>query len=127
MVYMEKSEKSVQEVVNKIEKIISDYKFGIQYIHNIQETLKSKGIELKNECQVLDICNPNVAREFLTTDMSLSTIMPCKISVYKDDECETTVAMNSLVQLVDDINPDVLEIAQETQKTILTIMKEATL
>ena len=123
MVYIEKSGKSVQEVVDKIQEIISTYKFGVQHIHNIKQTLNSKGIDFKNECQVLDICNPKVAENFLSNDMSLSSIMPCKISVYEEDG-ETTVAMNSLVQLVDDINPDMTDIAQETQKTILEIIKE---
>ncbi|WP_428023952.1 DUF302 domain-containing protein [Arcobacter sp.] len=124
MVYIEKSEKSVQEVVDKIQEIISTYKFGVQHIHNIKQTLNSKGIDFKNECQVLDICSPKVAENFLSNDMSLSSIMPCKISVYEEDG-ETTVAINSLVQLVDDINPDMTDIAQEVQKTILKIIEEA--
>lgn len=124
MVYIEKSEKSVQEVVDKIQEIVSDYKFGVLHIHNVKETLNSKGIDFKNECQILDICNPKIAEEFLSEDMSLSSIMPCKISVYKDDK-ETTIATNSLVQLVDDINPDMIDIAQGAQETILKIIKEA--
>ena len=123
MVYIEKSEKSVQEVVNKIQEVISNYKFGVLHIHNVKETLNSKGINFKNECQILDICNPMVANEFLSSDMSLSSIMPCKISIYKEDG-ETTIAVNSLVQLVDDINPDMVELAQDTQKTILKIIED---
>ena len=123
MVYIEKSEKSVQEVVNKIQEVISNYKFGVLHIHNVKETLNSKGINFKNECQILDICNPVVANEFLSSDMSLSSIMPCKISVYKEDG-ETTIAVNSLVQLVDDINPEMIELAQETQKSILKIIED---
>ena len=123
MVYIEKSEKSVQEVVNKIQQVISNYKFGVLHIHNVKETLNSKGINFKNECQILDICNPLVANEFLSSDMSLSSIMPCKISIYKEDG-ETTIAVNSLVQLVDDINPDMVELAQDTQKTILKIIED---
>jgi hypothetical protein len=33
--------------------------------------------------------------------------------------------MSSLPQLVDDINPDFLELAQETQETLLQIIDEA--
>ncbi len=124
MVYIEKSKKSVQEVVDKIQEIVSDYKFGVLHIHNVKETLNTKGIDFKNECQILDICNPKIAEEFLTTDMSLSSIMPCKISVYEDDG-ETTIATNSLVQLVDDINPDMIDAAQGVQETILKIIEEA--
>ena len=123
MQYMEVSNKSVQEVVDCLKEVCAKYKFGVQHIHNVTETLKSKGINLGNECQIVDICNPIVAQKFLSEDMSLSIIMPCKISVYTQDG-ETIIAMNSLVQLVDDINPDLIEIAQEAQEQLLEIIDE---
>lgn len=123
MQYMEVTNKSVQEVIDSLKEVAPRYKYGIQHIHNVQETLKSKGIELENECQIVDICNPIVAQKFLSEDMSLSIIMPCKISVYTQDG-ETMIAMNSLVQLVDDINPDLIELAQETQEVLLEIIDE---
>ena len=123
MQYMEVTNKSVQEVIDSLKEVAPRYKYGIQHIHNVKETLKSKGIELENECQIVDICNPIVAQKFLSEDMSLSIIMPCKISVYTQDG-ETMIAMNSLVQLVDDINPDLIELAQETQETLLEIIDE---
>lgn len=123
MQYMEVTNKSVQEVIDSLKEVAPRYKYGIQHIHNVKETLKSKGIELENECQIVDICNPIVAQKFLSEDMSLSIIMPCKISVYTQDG-ETMIAMNSLVQLVDDINPDLIELAQETQEVLLEIIDE---
>ena len=123
MQYMEVSNKSVQEVVDCLKEVCAKYKFGVQHIHNVNETLKSKGIDLGNECQIVDISNPIIAQKFLSEDMSLSIIMPCKISVYSQDG-ETIIAMNSLVQLVDDINPDLIDLAQETQETLLEIIDE---
>ena len=123
MQYMEVTDKSVQEVIDSLKEITSKYKYGIQHIHNVKETLKSKGIDLGNECQIVDICNPIIAEKFLSEDMSLSIVMPCKISVYTQDG-ETTIAMNSLVQLVDDINPDLIEVAQEAQERLLEIIDE---
>ena len=123
MQYIEISNKSVQEVVDNLKGVASKYKYGIQHIHDVKENLKAKGIDFKNECQIVDICNPIVAEQFLSEDMSLSIIMPCKISVYTQDG-ETMIAMNSLVQLVDDINPDMTEIAQKVQEQLLQIMDE---
>ena len=123
MHYIEESKKSVQEIVESIQNIVSNYGFGVLHIHNVKNTLNSKGIDFDNECQILDVCNPNVAKEFLSQDMSLSVIMPCKISVYTDNGL-TNIAMNSLTQLVDDINPDFIKLAQETQETLLEIIDE---
>ena len=123
MQYIEISNKSVQEVVDNLKEVASKYKYGIQHIHDVKENLKAKGIDLGNECQIVDICNPIVAEQFLSEDMSLSIIMPCKISVYTQGG-DTMIAMNSLVQLVDDINPDMTEIAQKVQEQLLQIMDE---
>jgi uncharacterized protein (DUF302 family) len=124
MQYVEESNKSVQEVVDTIKEIVSKYGFGVLHIHNVKETLNSKGIDFKKECQVLDVCNPKIAEKFLSADMSLSTIMPCKISVYSDNN-QTIIAMNSVTQLVDDINPDLIEVAQDAQEAMLSIIDEA--
>ncbi|NCB10442.1 MAG: DUF302 domain-containing protein [Erysipelotrichia bacterium] len=124
MQYVEVTNKSVQEVVENLKEVCTKYKFGVQHIHNVKENLKSKGIDFKNECQIVDICNPFIAQQFLSVDMSLSIIMPCKISVYSENG-QTNIAMNSLVQLVDDINPDMIETAQKVQELILQIIDEA--
>lgn len=102
MLYIEQSEKSVQEVVDKIQEVVSNYKFGVLHIHNINKTLNSKGFDFKNECQVLDVCNPTVASTFLGEDMSLSAIMQYKISVYSENG-ETIIATNLVGQLVDNM------------------------
>ena len=123
MQYIEISNKSVQEVVNSIKEVASKYSFGFLNVLNIQETLKSKGKNLENECQIIDICKPSYAEEFLNEDISLSIIMPCRIAVYTQDG-ETTIALNSIVQLVDDINPDLIELAQRVQEELLELIDE---
>ncbi|QKF72993.1 DUF302 domain-containing protein [Aliarcobacter faecis] len=124
MQYIEVSNKSVQEVVDSIKEIAPNHKFGVLHIHNIKETLQSKGKKLNEDCQVLDICSPNVAEAFLNEDITLSCIMPCKIAVYTQDG-KTNIALNSVAQLVDDINPDLIELAQTTQEDLLKIIDEA--
>ncbi|WP_418178702.1 DUF302 domain-containing protein [Aliarcobacter lanthieri] len=124
MQYIETSSKSVQEVVDSIQQISSKYGFGVQHIYNLQETLHNKGKNLDEECQIVDICNPTFAEEFLNGDISLSCILPCKISVFTKDK-KTHIALNSLAQLVDDINPDFIEVAQDAQEELLKIIEEA--
>jgi len=123
MQYIEISSKSVQEIVNSIQEIASKYSFGVQYVHNLQETLHTKGKKLDEECQIVDICNPTFAEEFLNSDISLSCILPCKIAVYTKDG-KTHITLNSLAQLVDDINPDLTNTATKAQKELLAIIDE---
>jgi len=118
------STKSIQEIVNTIQELATKFGFGVQYVHNIKNNLEAKGRDLKEECQIIDICSPDIALELLDADMSISTILPCSIAVYTKNG-ETFIAMNSLVQLVDDINPDLIPIATKAQESLLQIIKEA--
>jgi len=124
MKYIKKSSKSVQEIVDIISEIAPNHKFGVLHIHNVAETLKSKGFDFPDECQVLDVCNPKVANEFLTTNMNLSCVMPCKISVYNKDK-QTTVILNSLEKLVEPIEKDLLPLAKSTQEALIKLVDEA--
>ncbi len=121
MQYIETSDKSVTELVKTIQEKIAEYKFGILHIHEIQNTLKSKGLEFDKECVVLDVCNPAYAKKLLDEDMKLSVILPCKIAIYSEDN-QTYISMNSVVQLIDDINPDLVETAQEIQEILLELI-----
>jgi uncharacterized protein (DUF302 family) len=123
MLYKETSQKSVQTIVEDIQNLVPDYKFGVLHIHNIKETLQKKGFEFEKECQILDICNPTIAQNILNIDMSISTIMPCKISVYEENN-QTIIAMNSFTELIKEFNKELVETAKNTQETLLKIMKE---
>ncbi len=116
--------KSVDQAVEDIQKVLPNYGFGLQHIHNPPEKMREKGIDFKTECKILDICSPIIANEILSYDISLSCIMPCKISVY-DDKGQTTIALNSIVQLVDDLNPDLTDSAQAVQETIVNIINDS--
>jgi len=124
MQYIQNSSKSVQEVVQSIEEISPNHKFGVLSVRDMKATLTSKGFDLKEECMIIDICNPSVAHTLLSEDLLLSSVLPCKISVCSQ-KGETIVIMNLLTQLIDDINPDFIKIAEETQNTLQTIINEA--
>ena len=123
MIYVEKTEKKVDDVVLIMQEKISEYKFGILHIHNVKETLTSKGIDFKEECRILDVCNPNIAKDVLSNDMSLSSMMPCKISVY-EKEGETFIAMNSMISMIKDIKPELIGVAKEVEDTLLKFINE---
>ncbi len=124
MIKLYDTPKSVDTFIEDIQKVLPEYKFGLQHIHNPPEKMRDKGVEFDHECKILDICNPFIAKEILSEDITLSSIIPCRISVYNKDG-QTVVAFNSFVQMIDDLNPDLLEIAQEAQDTITKIIEKS--
>jgi uncharacterized protein (DUF302 family) len=123
MKYTFETEKKVDEAVASLEKILPDYGFGLQYIHNPQQKLADKGFKLDNEVKILDICNAKIAHDIFMQDMSISCAMPCKIAVYSENN-QTFIVLNSLVQIIDDLNPDLIEIAQEAQDMMIEMIEE---
>jgi len=58
--------------------------FGILHQYDLKKTLAGKGVDLPQECRILDVCNPTQAARVLTEDMGMNVALPCRISVYED-------------------------------------------
>jgi len=84
MKYIVETPKSVEQAVADLQAAVQRHKFGVLHIHNLQETLKKKGVDFPNACQILEICNPHRAKEVLTEDMDLNMALPCRVSVYSE-------------------------------------------
>ena len=59
--------------------------FGVLHIHDLGNTLRSKGVDFKQQCKVFEVCNPQQASRVLATDMRLNMALPCRISVYTEN------------------------------------------
>lgn len=70
---------------------------------DLKQTLGNKGIVLEHECRVYDICNPQAASRALNTNMSVSVVLPCRVSVYQDGQTLTiaTVKPTDLMKTTD--------------------------
>jgi uncharacterized protein (DUF302 family) len=73
MIYSKQSPRSPEEVGKRLEESAAKHRFGILHIHDLKNTLESKGVQLGSECRVYDICNPHAATQALHTDMRVST------------------------------------------------------
>ena len=82
MIYSKQSSRSPEEAGKRLEEAAARHKFGVLHIHDLKKTLESKGIQLGSECRVYDVCNPHAATKALHTDMRVSTVLPCRISVF---------------------------------------------
>jgi len=48
-------------------------------------TLKKPwSVEFTSECLVFEVCQPHQAKKVLDQDMSVSTVLPCRISLYEE-------------------------------------------
>ena len=126
MKYIVETLKSVEQAVADLQAAVQRYKFGGLHIHNLQETLKKKGVDFPNACQILEICNPQRAKEVLAEDMDLNMALPCRVSVYSEG-AKTKIGMmkpSTMLKALSD-SPALARVAQEVEETIIEMIAEA--
>ena len=125
MTYSKHSVRSPEEAEKRLREAAARHKFGILHVHDLRQTLESKGIQLDSECRVYDICNPQAASTALHAEMRVSTVLPCRISIFSEDEgCAiATVRPTSLLEATG--LDGVANLAQETEREVLAIIDEA--
>lgn len=82
MFYIVESSKSFYEAGLDLEPVVQRLGFVILHSFDLSETLRRKGIELDEDCQVHEICNYRYAEKLLTHDMRLSLTLPWRISIF---------------------------------------------
>jgi uncharacterized protein (DUF302 family) len=126
MKYIVETPKSVEQAVADLQAAVQRHKFGVLHIHNLQETLKKKGVDFPNACQILEICNPQKANEVLTEDMDLNMALPCRVSVYSE-RGKTKIGMmkpSAMLKALSD-SPALADVAQDVEKAIIEMISEA--
>jgi uncharacterized protein (DUF302 family) len=104
MKYIQESKKSVVQAAEDLEAAVKKNGFGVLHVYDLKATLKSKGVDLAEECQIFEVCNPVQAAQVLSSDMSLNMALPCRISVYQDGDATKigTILPTRLLGLLSD-------------------------
>ncbi len=117
--------KSIFDTAAALRVAVEANEFGVMHVYNLKETMAKKGVELGRDCQIFEICQPEQAKRVLDLDMSVSTALPCRISLYCEGEKTTmaTIKPTTLMGIFD--TPQLKEVAAEIEETISKIMNEA--
>ena len=123
MYYIVESEKSFEQAAADLDIAVKQHGFGVMHVHDIGETLRSKGVEFKEDCKVFEVCNPQQAAKVLSADMRLNMALPCRISVFTENN-KTKIGLIKPLEMLSALSEDqnLAKIAQEVEeKTILMI------
>ena len=125
MIYSKHSSRSAEDVGKRLGEAAARHKFGVLHVLDMQQTLESKGVELGAACSVYDICNPQAAAGALKADMRVSTLLPCRISVFSEaGGCRiSTVKPTVLFKATGLEGAEVL--AEEVERELLAMIDEA--
>lgn len=84
MYYIVDSAKSFAQAVEDLDAAVKRHQFGVLHVHDLGNTLRSKGQNFSGECKIFEVCNPRQAAAVLATDPRLNMALPCRISVYTE-------------------------------------------
>ena len=117
--------KNVNEAAAALQAAVQANRFGVMQVHNLKETMAKKGVEFEHECLIFEVCQPQQAKKVLDQNMSVSTALPCRISIHEEGgkTILATLKPTTLLAMFD--SPELKPVAQEVEDTIVKIMKEA--
>ena len=119
------TDKTVNETAAALQAAVQANHFGVMQVHNLKETMTNKGVEFARECLIFEVCQPQKAKQVLDANMSISTALPCRISIYEEGGKTILATLKPTTLLAMFNTPQLAGLAQEVEDTIVKIMKEA--
>lgn len=126
MFYTVDTAKSFEQAAADLDAAVKRHGFGVLHVHDLGNTLRSKGLDFTENCRVFEVCNPAQAAKVLAADMQMNMALPCRISVYTE-KGKTRIGMikpsDMLAMLSQD--PALGQVAREVDEKTTLMINEA--
>lgn len=101
-----KTKKSIDNAIDDLTKNLKEIGFGVLETLDFKKILTEKGLEFEDNYKLMEVCNPQLAKQVLEANPDLGLLLPCTIAVYqKDNENFISLARpTSLLSMVSDEN-----------------------
>ena len=120
------TDKTVPQVVAALRLAVPANNFAIMQIHDLKESMKKNGLDFVRQCQVVEVCQPQQAKKVLEHNMSISTALPCRISIYEEDGKTVLATLKPTTLLAMFDTPQLSGAAKEVEDAIVKMMMQAT-
>jgi len=126
MYYIVETDKSFDQAALDLEASVTRNGFGVLHIHDLGNTLRTKGVVFDEQCKVFEVCNPVQAGRVLAIDMRLNMALPCRISVFTE-KGKTKVGLIKPVPMLVALSDDdaLVQIAGGVQEKVMQMVDEA--
>ncbi len=125
MLYIRETKLPVDDVCKKIQDLSAQNKFGVLAVIDLKEKMAAKGIQFGPECRIIEICNPMQAKQVLEANMSISSALPCRISVYQEGGKTKVTTLKPTAVLGLFGNPEIEPVARQVEEAIVKIIDGA--
>ena len=124
MLFKLSTDKSLSEAAAALQAAVQANRFGVMQVYNLKETMAKKGVDFGRECLIFEVCQPQQAKKVLEENMSISTMLPCRISLYEEGGKTILASLKPTTLLAMFNAPQLQGVAQEVEESIVKIMNE---
>ena len=126
MYYIAESAKSFEQASTDLDAAVKRNGFGVLHVHDLGGTLRSKGVDFKEQCRVFEVCNPQQAAKVLASDMRLNMALPCRISVFTEGN-KTFLGLIKPADMLASLSQDaaLAEVAAQVESSTIKMIDEA--
>jgi uncharacterized protein (DUF302 family) len=86
------SQLGFDETVAALETAIARNGWVVSTVMDMNKSMAKHGVELAPRVKLVKLCNPQYAKDVLTTDRHVSTLMPCTFAVWEGDDDKVYVS-----------------------------------
>lgn len=116
--YEKSTDKNLKETMDALQSNLKNNGFGVLWHLNFKDKLEEKGLELKDDYFVFEVCNPKEAKQLLDFNIHIGTILPCKVIVRRDND-KTYIGMISPEVLIGLFkNPELDDLAKKLDASL---------
>ncbi|QOY87859.1 DUF302 domain-containing protein [Paludibaculum fermentans] len=125
MLYEKLSDKTIDEIDLALRDSAGRHQFGVLHVHDLRQAMKNKGVEYHRQCSVFELCNPRHAKRVLEADPAVSSMLPCRISVYEtsDGLMLSAILPSAMMSMFSD--PNIKEVAEEVEVVLKAMIDES--
>ncbi len=125
MLYELRTRKSIRDVARDLEAAAVRHRFGVMGVIDLRAKMNEKGVAFDRDCLIVEVCNPHQAKKVLENHPEISTVLPCRISLYAEggEVVVATVKPTAMIEMFRAAGLD--ETAREVEQTLAAIMEEA--
>ena len=126
MYYIVETDKPFEQAATDLDAAVKKHGFGVLHIHDLGNTLRSKGMAFDEQCRVFEVCNPAQAAKVLAADMRINMALPCRISVFTQ-KGKTMLGLIKPVEMLTALSQDpaLLQVAKEVEASTILMVDEA--
>lgn len=123
--YTVKTQKNIDDVIDEIKTKLAEIKFGVLGTLDFKEILAKKGINYPHDYKLLEICNPQAAKQALDSDPDIGLLLPCTVAIYeKNGEHYISLAKpTSLLSVAS--NVDLESMGKEIEEKLVTVINDS--